>query len=128
MILDIELDPNESDVYALWAEIIRLRAAAQGPAGYVTWQDAAVAERMLRVKATDEVVRLLGCGDENERLKAELAQWATWGTIEVAVRNSSVSEYMRHWESRATKAEAENTELRKELLSYTAALCKAVAQ
>lgn len=40
-------------------------------------------------------------------LEAEVAQWKTWGIIEVAIRNPSVSEYMRHWEGRTEKAEAE---------------------
>ncbi len=33
-------------------------------------------------------------------------QWSEWGVIEVAVRNHSVAEYMRHWEGRAEAAEA----------------------
>jgi hypothetical protein len=35
------------------------------------------------------------------------AEWGAWGIVEVSVRNSSVAEYMKHWEERATKAEAE---------------------
>jgi hypothetical protein len=46
-----ELDPNESDAATLWAEIHRLRAAAQGPDGYATWQEAATAERVRRARA-----------------------------------------------------------------------------
>jgi hypothetical protein len=44
---------NENDwtEVDLWAEIHRLRAAVQGPDGYATWQDAAVDERIKRVKA-----------------------------------------------------------------------------
>jgi hypothetical protein len=53
-----ELDPNEEDAALLWAEIFRLRAAVQGPDGYATWQEAATAERVRRVRAeskpTDE--------------------------------------------------------------------------
>jgi hypothetical protein len=45
------LDPNESDAVRLWAEIHALRAAVKGPDGFATWQDAAVAERVRRVKA-----------------------------------------------------------------------------
>ena len=54
----------------LWAEIYRLRAAVKGPEGYDSWQDAATAERIRRVKAeaaqpaqavTDDMVnRFLG--------------------------------------------------------------------
>jgi len=52
------LDPNEADPLVLWAEIARLKAAIQGPAGFASWQDAAVSERVRRVRAeralTDE--------------------------------------------------------------------------
>ena len=50
------LDPNEADPSVLWAEIIRLQSAVQGPAGYATWQDAATAERIRRVKAERALV------------------------------------------------------------------------
>lgn len=43
--------PDEDDAVTLWAEIHRLRAAVQGPDGYATWQEAATAERVRRVKA-----------------------------------------------------------------------------
>ena len=46
-----ELQPDEDDAVALWAEIHRLRAAVQGPDGYATWQEAATAERVRRVQA-----------------------------------------------------------------------------
>lgn len=39
----------------LWAEIHRLRAAVQGPAGFSSWQEAATAERLRRVKAEREI-------------------------------------------------------------------------
>ncbi|HQR20766.1 MAG TPA: hypothetical protein PKV98_07860 [Burkholderiaceae bacterium] len=42
---------SEEDHARLWAEIHTLRSAVAGPAGYATWQDAAVAERVRRVKA-----------------------------------------------------------------------------
>lgn len=42
---------SEEDPARLWAEIHLLRAAVQGPDGYATWQDAATAERVRRVKA-----------------------------------------------------------------------------
>lgn len=44
--------------------------------------------------------------------REEIEQWKTWGIVEIAVRNPSVSEYMSHWEGRATKAETENDKLR----------------
>ena len=48
--LDPLVDSEEAPA-RLWAEIHRLRAAVAGPKGYATWQDAAVAERVRRVKA-----------------------------------------------------------------------------
>lgn len=39
-------------------EIERLRAAVAGPTGYVTWQDAAIDERVRRVRAEAKIVRL----------------------------------------------------------------------
>lgn len=45
------LHPNEEDAGLLWAEIIRLRAALEGPEGVSSWQEAATAERVRRVKA-----------------------------------------------------------------------------
>jgi hypothetical protein len=46
-----------------------------------------------------------------EALQGENEQWKTWGIIEIAVRNQSVSEYMQHWEERATKAEAKLSQI-----------------
>lgn len=51
---------GEEDPARLWAEIHLLRAAVQGPDGYATWQDAAIAERVRRVKA--EIDRLCEAG------------------------------------------------------------------
>lgn len=48
------VDDNEENPVSLWAEIHRLRAAIKGPEGYATWQDAAIAERALRMKAEKE--------------------------------------------------------------------------
>jgi hypothetical protein len=45
------LDPNESDPLVLWAEIARLQNEARGPHGFATWKDAAIDERVRRVKA-----------------------------------------------------------------------------
>lgn len=49
------LDPNEDNPYVLWREIHRLRAALRGPDGFATWKDAAVSERVRRVKAEREL-------------------------------------------------------------------------
>lgn len=46
----MKLDPDEQDAVVLWAEIHRLRTEAQGPNG-MTWKEAALAERILRVQA-----------------------------------------------------------------------------
>ena len=54
-----KLDPNEADPVVLWAEIARLNSALQGPEGFATWQDAAVAERIRRVKAERSPAYLL---------------------------------------------------------------------
>ena len=44
--------------------------------------------------------------DKIEELEAELNLMKTSGIAEVAVRNPSVMEYMKHWEGRAEAAEA----------------------
>jgi len=51
------LDDDEADPVRLWAEIHRLRAAVQGPDGHPSWQAAATAERMRRVRAGNALVR-----------------------------------------------------------------------
>lgn len=53
--IDRPLDSEKDQPEILWAEIHRLRAAVQGPDGYATWQDAAVAERVRRVKAENNL-------------------------------------------------------------------------
>lgn len=45
------VDDKTDDPSLLWAEIHHLRSAMQGPTGFVTWQDAAEHERILRVRA-----------------------------------------------------------------------------
>lgn len=49
--------------------------------------------------------RLASLAEELARVKADLDQWPKWGVIEVAIRNPSVAEFMRHWEGRAESAE-----------------------
>lgn len=48
--------------------------------------------------------------DDFAELEAQLAEWKTWGIIEIAVRNPNVASYMEHWENRATKAEQQLAE------------------
>ena len=43
---------------------------------------------------------------EIDRLRSELDHFTKSGIIEIAVRNSSGFEYMKHWEGRAEAAEA----------------------
>lgn len=44
------IDSDEENPVMLWAEIWRLRAELEGPNGYATWKDAAIAERIKRVE------------------------------------------------------------------------------
>lgn len=44
------LSPDEENPVRLWAEIHKLRAEIQGPQGYRTWKDAAIAERHRRIQ------------------------------------------------------------------------------
>jgi hypothetical protein len=46
-------------------------------------------------------------------LRAEREQWSKWNIAEIAVRNPSVMEYMKHWEGRAERAEAELEKLQR---------------
>jgi hypothetical protein len=41
-------------------------------------------------------------------LAGQMAEWRSWGIVEIASMNPNVSSYMDHWEGRATKAEASN--------------------
>lgn len=52
---------------------------------------------------------------EVERLRQEITDLINLGIVEVAVRNPNVLEYMRHWEGRAEKAEAEVERLKAQL-------------
>lgn len=47
-----------------------------------------------------------------EPLREQLEQWTQWGIVEVSIRNPQVAEYVKHWEGRTEKSEAENVELR----------------
>lgn len=78
------LDPNESDPIALWAEICRLREAIQGPDGYETWQQAATAERARRVKAERDACkepvnrRLLEAAKDLHAVLSEVMSTGGW--------------------------------------------------
>jgi hypothetical protein len=45
--------------------------------------------------------------DHKKILEQQEDQWKTWGIIEVSVRNPNVASYMKQWENRAVKAEAQ---------------------
>ena len=48
--------------------------------------------------------------------RRELADWKTWGIVEIAIRNVNVKSYVEHWEGRALKAERELQQARREAL------------
>lgn len=60
-------------------------------------------------------------------LEDEIANWKSWGVIEVAIRNQNVSSSMKHWEERAEKAEAELSAFREQLAERDAELAAAKA-
>lgn len=53
-----ELDPNESNPVRLWAEIWKFRSEAKGPEGFDTWRDAAINEKIRRLKAERDLQTL----------------------------------------------------------------------
>lgn len=57
--LPLERDGNEDDPILLHAEIHRLRSELKGPDSFATWKDAAIAERLRRVKAEEQLRELL---------------------------------------------------------------------
>ena len=84
------------------------------------------AARDLGIIEGDVVAQLLVVAQQAqiERLEAELHMMKEAGVIEVAVRNSSVSEYMAHWEGRTEKADARIKELEATLMGYQDAFCE----
>lgn len=62
-------------------------------------------------------------------MEKELANWKTWGIVEVSVRNASVLDYMKHWEGRTEKAERElallqlSAKAMREALEFYASKC-----
>lgn len=67
--------PDCEDVGLLWAEIQHLHAAVRGPDGFATWQEAAVDERALRVKAERDANARLTAEIDALRADAERYQW-----------------------------------------------------
>lgn len=70
-----DLNPDEGDPVTLWAEIWRLREAVKGPDGYATWQDAATAERIRRVRAESkqaEEAKAVPTHDDTDLIKQML--------------------------------------------------------
>jgi len=56
--LSPQSDGNEDDPILLHAEIHRLRSELKGPDSFATWKDAAIAERLRRVKAEEQLHEL----------------------------------------------------------------------
>lgn len=67
----------------LEAEIIRLKEELKGPDGYATWKDAAIAERLARVKLMPEKIDYLGAAS-----KYHSDEWR---------KMSVITAYMRGW-------------------------------
>lgn len=88
-------------------------AAATPPAAAPAAQDA---ELLMELSAHGELAdhplsrqayaRIAALNEQVAALTRENSQWQTWGIAEIAIRNPSVMEYMRHWEGRAESAEA----------------------
>jgi hypothetical protein len=95
---------------------------------YTTAQFANVARRAEAAeKVRDEAqMAWIRTGELRDRAEAraeaaekKVTQWehdiVFWGIVEIAVRNVSVMDYMKHWEARAEAAEKECDRLREEL-------------
>jgi hypothetical protein len=83
---------SEEDPARLWAEIHRLRAeVAGGPLGYATWKDAAVAERVMRVKAEKDASRFRWL--ENHTVATGLVRWL--GAMEAPFLGEAVDKASR---------------------------------
>lgn len=74
----------------LWAEIHRLRAAVKGPEGYSSWQEAATAERIRRVKAERALALHPSAGQQAEptelvaRIRSAIRGHETWRVMNAA--------------------------------------------
>lgn len=78
---------HEESAADLWAEIHRLRAAVKGPDGYDSWQDAAVAERIRRVKAEQSLAARVALTDERiDAIHAEVMATANGTYIHAFAR------------------------------------------
>lgn len=51
------INKDENDAALLWAEIYRLQSALEGPAGFATWKDAAVFERLRMAESERDALR-----------------------------------------------------------------------
>ena len=98
-----ELQPDEDDAVALWAEIHRLRAAVQGPDGYATWQEAATAERVRRVQAEEALAKF----------DAQAAEQAGGGELPLPP--------LPEWAKRDDLGGLVSSEIRSELYAYARA-------
>lgn len=64
------------------------------------WKQALLSEEGSYYEAQEVAEFLVDCC-----LSSRDKEWSGWGIVEVAVRNPSVAEYMKHWEDRVKVAE-----------------------
>ncbi len=82
-----------------WAEMHRLRAEVKGPDGYATWKDAAVAERVRRVKAERQLSERQSASEPTEvQIKARDA------LLDFISENGTASEGVQHYLDRYVRA------------------------
>lgn len=63
------IDSDEENPVTLWAEIWRLRKELEGPSGFATWKDVAVAERIKRVECERKLQTEAG---HNEQIRKDI--------------------------------------------------------
>lgn len=76
------------------------------------WYSVALRERISDIKhiyTAEDCITLIG---RVSRAEAQVAEWGTWGVVEIAVRNPNVASYVEHWEGRTERAEAQVVVLR----------------
>ncbi|MDB5885838.1 MAG: hypothetical protein JWR74_2009, partial [Polaromonas sp.] len=98
------LDAKDAEIAALkaelkldseaWAELHTLRLAVQGPDGFATWQAAAVAERVRRVKAEAGIAAL----------REALGKISRWELPEAVGRDGQPCSYTLEYGSNGARA------------------------
>lgn len=92
--MSLTLEPNERDPNVLWAEIHRLRADMEGPSGFSTWKDAAIAERLSASRARAALL-LKGVRIDRGALQAAINMLERDGQEGFAVRGELAEELKR---------------------------------